>query len=412
MMSKILSIGLSHHHTPVAVREQWAQLYANENEVWRSAQAYCTELVVLATCNRVELYAVVEDRLEGERGLRGLFSADSQPYLYMYEDEGAAHYLCQVAAGIDSLVVGEAQILGQINQAFAQAMSQRSCGAHLQALFRTAIMVGKRARTETHIGRNSASISSIAVQLAHRQLGELTHKQILLIGAGKMSQLALQALQSYHLGGVAIVNRTREKARDLAQRFGATAYPLDELPHLLLQADLVISATSTPHAVIDLPLLAPIMAQRVTPLTLIDIAVPRDIDPDVVELAGVSVFDLDALQATQAEAVRLRRTAVPAVQQIIADEIASLLGKWRELEIRPIITDFRLKAESIRQQELQRALRYLPSADAATRAQLEQFSQSLINKLLHDPTIRVRAMAYENEGDGERYAAALRDLFL
>ncbi|MGB1252344.1 MAG: glutamyl-tRNA reductase [Candidatus Promineifilaceae bacterium] len=417
---KLICVGTDHHSTAVAVREKLTFSQSHLQEFLGTFQSAspvsgCSELAVLATCNRVEMFAAVEsDEATGRlvdywAGAVGLDSAEIIPHLNQHADDAVPQHLFRVAAGLDSIVIGEPQILGQVTQAFELANRLHCTGPQLRSLFRTAIRVGKRARTETGISRNAASISSVAVKLAQSKLGSLADKRVALVGTGKMGVLALKSLKSHRVQHIDIINRSRSSAVALAKEYKGQAYGFENLQVVMQQADVVISATGAPHTIIDFDFMQDVMAQRDSDLVLIDIAVPRDVDQAVHQIEGVHLFDVDSLRGALDGNLQQRQKAIPAIEAIISEESAALEKKQRELAVRPTIHDLRSRAEEIRQRELARALRQLPDADEATRKQFERFSQSLINKILHNPTLKLREEA--NKGNGQVLESVTRKLF-
>jgi glutamyl-tRNA reductase len=290
------------------------------------------------------------------------------------------------------------------------AIEGKTIGPVLTELFRAAIRSGKRARTDTNISHNPMSTSTMAIAQAQKLVGDLTHLNCLIIGLGEMGRLAFKRLQARGVQHISLVNRTYERAASLAGQNGHVAYRWDDLPLALTKADIVISATSATQAVISADDLRHIMADRPhRPLILLDIAVPRDISPDVGQIPGVTLWDADQLKGSLDEALAARQQEVPKVEQIIAAESETLMAQLRMLAVKPVIVNLREKAENIRQHELERMLNHLGEVDAETMQQLQYFSRSLVNKLLHDPTIRLKIRASHDEAN--TYAAAISDLF-
>ncbi|MGH2537166.1 MAG: glutamyl-tRNA reductase, partial [Candidatus Promineifilaceae bacterium] len=330
--------------------------------------------------------------------------------LYTFTDREAVSHLCRVAAGLDSLVLGEPQILGQVTVAYTAAVAQGSVGPQLSLLFCMAIRAGKRARTETAIAHQPVSLSSLAIALAQELVGDLRHGHILVIGLGEMGQLALKALRARKISQVSVASRSRPRAEAVAAPGGYQAYGLEELPQALTAADVVISATGASQPIVDAALAGQVMAQRPERrLILIDLAVPRDVDPAVRALPGVVLFNVDDLQQSLDDALASRQQAVPQVEAIIAQEVAAWEAEYQAQTIRPLISDLRHKAERIRQREVQRTLRQLGEVDPQTLAHLQRLSRSLVNKLLHEPTVRLRQKAAD--GQAADYANTVRDLF-
>lgn len=406
-------LGLSHHTAPVAMREQLSfTADALEQAFFRAPEFGLSGLVVLSTCNRLELYACSDNHFLVRDFLALIHNVCAnrmEPHLYHYEGTAAAEHLCRVAAGLDSMVLGEPQILGQVTGAFETATTYKAVGSQLTRLFRTAIRAGKRARTETDISRNAVSISTAAIQLAQSRVHDLADKEILLVGAGEMSQLALKHLQSRGISRLSMVNRNKQRAEHLLPH--GRVYGLDELAIALHEADVVFTATSASRPLIGARLVQDVMAQRQgRPLVLIDLAVPRDVAPAVAHLRHVQLFDVDDLQSQVDEALWQRERAIPQVEKIITAELARYRQQQKEAAVTPIISGLHQRAEEIRQRELERALRFLPDdVDDKTRAQFEYFSQSLIKKLLHEPTARLRKEAANDHG--QQYAESMRFLF-
>ncbi len=418
----LLCLGLSHNTAPIHLRERLdfkpEQLTAFLHKA--TTQLPLDELAVISTCNRVELYAAYRAELIADpaTALIGLLaqshglSADRfTPHLYHYRDTAVMRHLCRVAAGLDSLVIGEPQILGQVTEAFAIAQNERTVGTCLTALFQAAIRCGKRARSETQISRNPASVGSMAVRLAEELVGDLGQARVLVLGAGEMAQLVLKTLRQRHVPQVEVINRTHSRAVELADHWGGQAYPWSQLAERLAWADLVITSTAATEIVIDTAVLQPILAQRTqeSELLFIDIAVPRDVDPGVADLPGVHRYDVDDLQEQVEKSLHEREEEIPKVAAIIDAEVTLLQLQIRQLQARPIITDLRLKAEAIRQQELARTRRFLGELDPDDWQRIERLTQSLVNKLLHEPTLRLRTEA--GNGRAAEFADTVRQLF-
>ncbi|MCA9958325.1 MAG: glutamyl-tRNA reductase, partial [Anaerolineales bacterium] len=301
-------------------------------------------------------------------------------------------------------------ILGQVTDAYMAAIQAKTSGPRLKALFEAAIRVGKRARTETSISKNPASTSSIALAQAEQILGDLRYKRVLVVGAGEMGLLALKGLQHRGVTQIAIANRTRQRAETAASLYNARVVDMAELGTTLAWADAVVSATSAMEPLFTQPMVAAAMAQRPQwPLVLLDIAVPRDVETAVASIPNVHLYDADALQSSLDEAYAARQAQVPAVENIIEQELDAFTNRMRAMVIQPVIADLRQKAEAIRQQEVERAMRHLPDVNPETLAQLQHLSHSLVNKLLHEPTLHLRSKGQEEEA--AVYAETVRELF-
>jgi glutamyl-tRNA reductase len=315
-----------------------------------------------------------------------------------------------VAAGLDSLVLGEPQILGQVTQAFELARSQNTAGPLLSRLFLTALRAGKRARTETAISHNPASIASVAVRFAEGIVADLRAARVLVLGAGEMAELVLKALRKRGVSQVQVLNRTLARARALAEASGASAATFERLPQALWEADILIASTGAPHTILPTALAAEILAdRRGRPLAIIDIAVPRDVDPQVADLPGVRLFDLDALQHHLASSLARRAREAPRVEAILAEMQAEFEQYLAMLDVFPLIAELHQRAEAIRQAELEKTLRRLPDLGEAEREHLDALTQALVKKILHAPITRLRTSA--GQAEAVDYAVVARALF-
>lgn len=410
----LVCLGLSHATTPVALRERFS-LPTNTLREYLISRSGVDEYAVVSTCNRLEVYAVLskpdEDPLltllESISGLSREFFCG---YLYRYDDLDVVRHLGRVAAGLDSLVMGESQILGQVIQAFTTAHECGVTGPTLDALARSAVRAGKRARTETEIGRNPVSISSVAVRLAQDALGDLNKVRVLIIGAGEMAELAVEALHKRGTREIVIVNRTLQAAQALAGRCDGAALALDRLDEALANTDLVIASSGAPFIIVTPAILhRATTAQRDFPLVFIDIAVPRNVSPEVTRLPNIRYYDIDALKAAQDEGRASRERAIPQVEDIIADEVAAYQEWERHQQVAPIIASLYAKAEAIRQAEVERSLRRWPDAGEDERKRLEALTEAVINRLLHQAVLHLKTSAGEEQA--AQYATMLQELF-
>jgi glutamyl-tRNA reductase len=372
---------------------------------------------VLSTCNRTEVYAVAErpahaeERIYGElSALSGLSQSELAPALYSVTDEAAAVHLFRVAAGLDSMVPGEAQILGQVREAYEAAREAGTTGATLHRLFRQALRVGKRVRTETAIGENPASVSSAAAELAERVFEGLAGRKILLIGAGKTADLTAANLISRGVGEIVVANRSPDRAGALARRFGGRAVGLDALEEELVHADVVVASTGSQGLVLSGEQVERAMKdRRGRPVFFIDIAVPRDLDPAINELEGCYLYDIDDLERVVAESVAGRREEAVRAEAIVSEEADAFRAWQLSLDVVPAITSLRARAESIRQEELDRVESRLASLSPSQRRAVEALTSQIVAKLLHQPTVRMKEAAAA--ADGVLYADAVRHLF-
>ncbi len=420
---EILCLGLSHHTASVELRERVH--YSTDSLQPALARFGCgryssrppelIELAILSTCNRLELYAVSHSkRFDALVGFvsetTGVPPSEFESHLYHYTQAKAIDHLFRVASGLDSMILGEPQILGQVTEAYEAALGKGAAGPVLSALFRSAIHTGKRARTETAISRNPASISSIAVKLAESAVGNLEPAHVAIVGAGEMAELAVEALRARRAHHLTVVNRTHDHAAQLAERWNAQVLTFERLIDALAEADIVISSTGAPHTVIKPDMVQAALGRRPDrPLVLIDIAVPRDIDPAVSQIPNVYCYDIDDLEARLNGSMAERKQEIPRVEAIVAEEAADFLAYLRNLEIIPVISDLHAKADAIRRAEVDKTLRRMKGLSEADRRRIEALSEALVNKLLHDPTRQLKAEA--GNGHAAEYAAAVRHLF-
>jgi glutamyl-tRNA reductase len=373
------------------------------------------ELAILSTCNRVELYAVAPDFIFETLAA---FLSDTldipaeefRPTLYHLIDGDATCHLFKVAAGLDSLVIGEPQILGQVVGAYAAARQHGTAGKILSRLFQTAIHAGKRARSETTINHNPASIASVAIQLISQTVKDLPSARVMVIGAGEMAELAVESLRKRGASQILVVNRTLQRAQELARRWQGQAAALEMLHEGLMDADIVICSTSAPHTVIHRSHVENAMQTRPErPLVLMDIAVPRDVDPEVSEMNDVSLFDMDTLARHLEISLAQRETQIPKVEAILAEEQAGFEAYLASLDVVPLIVELHQRADAIRQKEIAKATRGMPDLTPEMQKKIDALTASIVNKILHHPTTRLREEAAgSNAAD---YASLARVLF-
>jgi glutamyl-tRNA reductase len=410
---RLVCLGLSHRTAPVELRERIGALGPGAERC-----PAVLEHAVLRTCYRVELYAQLTTGVEDARDelVDALSTAHAVSrellldHLYVHAGEDVARHLCRVATGLDSLVLGEAEILGQVGEAFDSGTAQGTVGPGLTLLFRTAISAGRRARSETAIGANPATASSMALALAEGTLGELDDRRLLVVGAGRIGLQTLKAAEGRGITRIAVANRTKARAVDVSERFGAAAHDLGELETALAEADVVITATSSETPVVDAGVVCTAMSQRAgRPLVLVDLAVPADVEREAGDIEGVRLFDVDDLRAGLDDAMAARLREVPKVEALVEDEVDDFGRRYRELEVEPLLSELRKQAESIRARELERALDDLGDVDPAVAERMEHLSRTLVKRLLHDPTVRAREQA--GAGNADEVADAVRDLF-
>jgi glutamyl-tRNA reductase len=393
----LLLCGVNHKTAPVALREKLAGLIPDLGSAYGQVKTWpeVSESLVYTTCNRVELVCVTEVPAEAEARVREFFArhpeialGDLEESFYLHRDREAVQHFFRVAASLDSMVVGEPQILGQVKQAYREATEHHATGPILNRLVHKAFSVAKRVRGETGIGDHAVSVSYAAVTLAKKIFGELTGKNVLLLGAGEMAELALEHLKGQGVGAITVANRTLERGVKLARRFGGEAVSLEEVPDQLLTADILISSTGAGEVLVTRDMVKGVMRRRrQRPLFLIDIAVPRDLDPGINELDNAYLYNIDDLEeVVELNWERRRHEAVKA-ERLVAAETLKFLQWLETLEVYPTIIALKDKAEAICQAELKKTVSQLGPLSPSQRQALEVLTVSITQKLLHDPII-------------------------
>jgi glutamyl-tRNA reductase len=378
------------------------------------------EVVVISTCNRTEIYAILSDVDLGKKELFSFLCAQSgvgpkvlEPLLYFYEGKKAIRHLFEVSTSLDSMVVGEAQILGQLKEAYALASELQATGIIFNRLFHRAFGVGKRVRTETPIGESAVSISYAAIELAKKVFEDLSGRTVMIVGAGKMSELTAKHLKDQGVKSVLVSNRTYDKAVEMAKAFNGQAVRFDSLIDEMATADIVVSSTAAPHPVIQKEDMAKVMKKRRNkPIFLIDIAVPRDIEPGVNSLYNVYLYDIDDLQNVVESNLAERQKAAQDAEEIIAEEIKQFTSWLSSLEVAPTIVELKQLSEQIKQEELDKALTHLAQAHDLSeedKEHIKALSKVLINRLLHEPILRLKQLTKNK--DGYTYVESIRYLF-
>ncbi|HEX6789740.1 MAG TPA: glutamyl-tRNA reductase [Candidatus Krumholzibacteria bacterium] len=420
----IVLVGLNHRTAPVEMREKLALAGCSLRMALEDLRAMTletghplTEAVVLSTCNRLEVYAMVHNPAEGVEllgrflgGLQNVPYGELEPHLYHHEAEAAATHLMRVASGLDSMILGEPQILGQVTQAYEEAHSAGSTGPILSHLFEHAIHIGKRARTETAIGRHTTSVAHIGAQKVIDELPGGSSPRVLVVGAGEMASLAAEVLARSAQVELAFINRTFNRAEAMAAELNGRALAWHQLEEALTWADALISATGAPHTVIyrqDLVGVLPTRNGR--PLVIVDLSVPRDIEDLGRDLAGVVYYDIDDLQSVLDAHMELRRAAIPDVEMVVGEGVAQFADWLSGRQVTPVIRTLREWAEQVAAEELQSTLNRIPDADDRTRQAVGKLVHRVVNRLLHEPTTRLRMQAADGNGYG--YAHAVRELF-
>jgi glutamyl-tRNA reductase len=411
----LIVAGVNHVTAPVDVREKLMYSSGESDSVLGKliAERAAREAVVVSTCNRTEFYMV-----EGEEAstavvnqlLSTRLGSDVTPHLYVRRDRDAAAHLFRVASGLDSMILGEAQIHGQVRDAWES--SRTRSGAALNRLFQMSLMVASRVHEETGIGRGAASVSSAAVQLAKKIFGSLSGRRAMVLGAGDVAAIALDCLRKEGVKVSIVANRSYDRAHALAEEHGARAMHYDECWASLHTVDLVICSTASPHTIVSVQHVARAMALRGDrPLCILDIALPRDVESNVGDLENVFLYDLDDLRLAAAAALDRRQDDIPAAEAIISDEVEKYWSWLAGLKAVPVVADFRSRMDRVRANELSVALRRIGGLSPEQASGIEYFSRALMNKFLHEPSVRLRAAAANGRGldvvDAARYLFAL-----
>jgi glutamyl-tRNA reductase len=421
----LVVVGLSHRTVPLEILERMTVSAEHLPKALGDmvSRDFVSEAVILSTCHRTEIYVVAERFHGGVQDIRHFLTGlaflppeDFSDHLFTYHDESAASHLFGVAAGLESVVLGESQILGQVRTAWERARDEGAAGSRLSALFRHALEVGKRVRSETAIGRGVTSLSQAAVGLATQRLGTLEGRKLVLLGAGEMGEgmaADLAASTEASVGGgpeVVVASRTRQRAVKVAEKVGADVVDIDQLPAALAVADVLLSSTGSPTVVLGPADLTPIMAARSSrPLLIVDMGMPRDIDPAVRALPGVTLLDLDDLQAFVEAGLDERRKEVARVRSIVDEEVVRFQEAVAERQAAPLVTALRDRADDLRLAELARYRNRLEGLDPRQQEAVAALTRSILAKLLHEPTVRLKESA--GSARGERLAEAIQELF-
>lgn len=402
-MSELLALGISHKTAPVELRERLAftEPAAVALAQRLAATAEIREAVVISTCNRTEVYLVVANPVRAEADALGMLArdADIRPTelaesIYSPRNCDAARQLYRVTAGLESMILGEAEIQGQVKRAFEAALRAGVTGALSNRLFNAALSTGKRVRSETALGSSRVSVPSVAVGLAREVLGDLRQRHVLILGAGETSELTAQALAGQGAGTIFLANRHADRALSLAERFGGSVVGLDGLPEQLLLADIVVSSTASPHPIVGTEELELVLAERhQRPLLLIDIAVPRDIEPGCGDLDGVTLYDIDDLQGVVARNLSIRSEEIPRGEEIVEEEIQRFARWLGQLEVLPTVSALREHGDAIVEQVLAENDGRWESASERDLVRIEALARTIANRLLHEPTIRLRSLS-------------------
>lgn len=412
----IIVVGLNYRTAPVEVRERFT--FAERDLPEALSQLKQTnsilECAIVATCNRTELYAVVDRHHLCAHYIRSFmeqwFSLSRDEFtnhLYMYEDDGAIEHLLRVTSGLDSMVLGETQILGQVRNAFLLAQQQKTTGTIFNMLFKMAVTMAKRAHSETTIGESAVSVSYAAVELGRKIFGQFSKKTVMILGAGKMSELTAKHLYSNGADRVLVVNRTYERAVELADKFNGIPCSFDESVGRLHEADIIISSTGASEFVLTRNQVAGAMSKRKTrPMFLIDIAVPRDLDPAIASLENVFLYDIDDLAGIVEMNLEQRRREAEKIEAMIEEELEAFKTWFKTLGVGPLIRALQEKAEDIHRETMGSLTKKLPGLDERELKVIHKLTKSMVNQMMHDPILRIKELA------GEKKAGEAMELFV
>lgn len=430
----LILLGLNHRTSPLDLRERLSlsstqltaalsDLYSNyllatdETRKKQLPSESLHEVLILSTCNRLEMYAVVREPQEGWDALeqflmqQGSLRQESLVgHLYRLAGHDVVEHLMRVTAGLDSMILGEPQIMGQISDALTVAQEAHTTGAVLSHLFAEALHTGKRAHTETAISRHTASASHAAIQLVQAKVGDLSRAQVLIVGAGEAALLAAKALKMHQTERIICINRTQTKAADLAAEIEGQVLPWQALAGALARSDVLISTTSSPTPIFSVEAMRTALLQRQgRQLIIMDLAVPRDVEPGVGQLPDVYLYDIDDLQAVLDKNVAQRQAAIPHVEAILKEGVETFLKWLHGRQVVPVLTSFRNKVTALADAEVKQALNRMEGLSQQSQRAVVQTVQRIVNKVLHEPTVRLRA--YAASGDSSIYIQAIQDLF-
>ena len=415
---QLVVLGLNHKTAPVEVREQFSFSEEQVRLGLRNMDLYegINEAVIISTCNRTEMYAVVDDCENGLPVLKQFFydmASSDEPiddFLFFYENDACIRHLFRVSASLDSLVIGEGQILSQVKKGYAISREMGMASTVMNTLFHRAIAVGKRVRTETRIAYSAVSVSYAAVELAKNMIGDLSSTNVLLLGAGQMGELTARHLSDAGVRKVFVANRRYERAAELAKQFDGQAVEFDKFMTSALDTDIVITSTGAPHYIVKKWETSQLMKKRKgRPLIFIDIAVPRDVEPEVGNVNGVKLYNIDDLEAVVDSNIKIREQEAQAAEKIVDEEVDLLINKFRYLSFRPVMALLTDKANRIREREVKRAMSKFDDITPEDRRIVENMSKMIVRKLLREPMVRINSAA--GTGHEQYYMKAMSDLF-
>jgi glutamyl-tRNA reductase len=393
--------GVNHSTTPIEIRERLAVSNDRLFDALSLLREYVSQGLILSTCNRIEAYSVAESSDSSQPGIdffkawANISDADLSPYIYCYQNEAAVRHLFRVASGLDSMIIGEFEILGQVKNSLEEANKARMVEHPLRTLLHQALRVGRQVREETGISKNALSVSSVAVELAAKAIGDLTRCKALVIGTGEAGRLVAKALKERGVANITTTSRSYEKASALAKSLGGSSVDIGSLGQELTGCDIAISCTGAPHLILDLKTLENAMSARANqPLVIIDIAVPRDVDPAVGRLNSVFLYDIDDFTHISERNRKQRETEIQKAMEIIESEVKRFASRWQAMEVKPLISSLVGKAEAIRQAQLKMTLKKLRRLSTEEQQSLEAMTEAIVQKILHDPIQRLKKDAH------------------
>ncbi len=405
----IVVVGLNHQTAPVEIREKLSlsaeDLPSALNDL--KNRKSILECVILSTCNRTEIYAVVDKLQRTKHYIHsfledrfGILREQIQEYLYTYEEQEAVRHLFRVTAGLNSMIIGETQILGQVRGAFLQAQKEKATGTWFNKLFKEAITLAKRAHEETAIAEHPVSVSYAAIELGRQILGSFADKSVLVIGAGKMSELSLKHLMDREVKELFVVNRTYKQAIRLAEQYQGIPYPYDQLEELLPRVDMIISSTGAPDYVIDVEMMKRVSSERhEKPLFMLDIAVPRDIDPAIAQLKSMLLYDIDDLQLLLDRHLEKRKAEAHKIEIMVEEELENYYAWLATLDVVPVIQALQHKSNMIYEETITNLFQKLPDLDERERKVIGKLTKSILNQMMRDPILRIKEMSAEQNGN-------------
>lgn len=412
---RVCMVGVNHDTTPVSVREKLSIPKAQMQEALASLRRYVPQGVILATCNRTEVYALDEDGESVKEAIceflgkwSDIAEAGLSPYLHHSSNYSAMRHLSETAAGLRSMIVGEYEVLGQVRQALEEAEQAQMVNLPLRNLFQHAIRTGRRVREDTGISKNALSISSVAVEMATKLVGDIHSCRVLLIGAGEAGKLVAKTFSKIGVSRIAVASRTLGSAQELASLLGGTAVAFDNIRSEMGAADILITCTGSPHFIVHRELVAEIMESRPgRPLTIIDIAVPRDVELEARQIEGVSVYDIDDFTHVSRANRKAREKEIARATEVVDQELERFVEWWQTLEAKPMISALMKMAEDIRRRQLKTTLKKLPPLSQEEMDSLEAMTRAIVNKILHNP---VQCLKYSGQR-GKDFIGVVEELF-